>query len=317
MVASLQYVFEEKVMADDGAHPLIVVGMEGFWGVFLFVTCVFPWAYIIPGNDVGSLENVYDSWIMAKSSLPLQYSLWGFFITVALYNIFAVYLTHLMSSVWHAILDCFRPVSVWGTDLLIFYAITNGTFGEAWTNWSYLQLTGMLLLFLGTAVFNGNVQCRCCPVPLEEKDDQDDYDTMECDPSTPIYFINNGPNGMSPFRTPRTHTQHKQRTPTSNDFCRSPLLSRSAARRAYQERTVVGFSDWVNGGNNGNGGVSSHVVVHSGLSRNNGILSDPTAVTRMYRQQKTFRSDASSGSMDNTTQKREFGRDVSNHRDLH
>jgi hypothetical protein len=64
----------------------------------------------------------------------------GFFLSVALYNITAVYLTHLMSSVWHAILDCFRPLSVWGCDLLIFYIISNGTFGEPWTNWSYLEL---------------------------------------------------------------------------------------------------------------------------------------------------------------------------------
>merc|ERR1712166_1737550 len=79
VVASLQYVFEEKVMSEDGAHPLIVVGMEGFWGIFLFVTTVFPWAYILPGSDVGSLENVYDSWIMARSNVYLQYALWGFF----------------------------------------------------------------------------------------------------------------------------------------------------------------------------------------------------------------------------------------------
>ena len=138
VVASLQYVFEEKVMSEDGAHPLIVVGMEGFWGCFLFITTVFPWAYIIPGNDVGSLENVYDSYMMAKSSPGLQYALWGFFVSVALYNIMAVYLTHLMSSVWHAILDCFRPVSVWGTDLLIFYVISSGSFGEPWTNWRYV-----------------------------------------------------------------------------------------------------------------------------------------------------------------------------------
>ena len=33
---------------------------------------------------------------------------------VAAYNIFAVYVTHFLSSVWHAILDNFRPISVWG-----------------------------------------------------------------------------------------------------------------------------------------------------------------------------------------------------------
>lgn len=49
------------------------------------------------------------------------------------------------SAIWHAILDNFRPVSVWGTDLLIFYVVTGGSFGEAWTPYSWLQLFGMLV----------------------------------------------------------------------------------------------------------------------------------------------------------------------------
>lgn len=51
----------------------------------------------------------------------------------------------LYSAIWHAILDNFRPVSVWGTDLVIFYFITNGTFGEAWTHYSWLQFSGMMV----------------------------------------------------------------------------------------------------------------------------------------------------------------------------
>ena len=321
MVASLQYVFEEKVMSEDGAHPLIVVGMEGFWGIVLFVCTVFPWAYILPGNDVGSLENVYDSYVMAKSSAPLQIALLGFFGTVMLYNIMAVYLTHLMSSVWHAILDCFRPVSVWGTDLLIFYVISNGAFGEAWTNWSYIELAGMLLLFFGTAVFNGNVVLKCCP-PMEEEEeeeeDKEENDMNQFDPSnphTPIYFVPGGGavSRIDAFHTPRTRTQNKPKTPTSTvDFCRSPLLSRSAARREYQKRTVVGFSRWVGGGV-----VSSNAVIHSGLG-DIGVrcpMSDPTTTSRLYRQQKEFNR-THSGSVDEAVHvvdtTRAFGREISN-----
>ena len=49
------------------------------------------------------------------------------------------------SAIWHTILYNFRPVSVWGTDLLIFYVITGGSFGEAWTPYSWLQLFGTLV----------------------------------------------------------------------------------------------------------------------------------------------------------------------------
>lgn len=38
-----------------------------------------------------------------------------------------------------------------GTDLIIYYVLSHGAFGEAWTKYSWLQFSGMLLLFFGTA----------------------------------------------------------------------------------------------------------------------------------------------------------------------
>jgi hypothetical protein len=64
---------------------------------------------------------------------------------VAGYNIFAIYVTHFLSSIWHAILDNFRPISVWSTDLLLFYVFTKGRFGESWTQYSWLQVGTVLL----------------------------------------------------------------------------------------------------------------------------------------------------------------------------
>ena len=56
---------------------------------------------------------------------------------------------------WHAILDNFRPITVWGTDLFIFYVVTSsGDFGEQWTQWSWIQVGGMFVLLYGTAVYN-------------------------------------------------------------------------------------------------------------------------------------------------------------------
>ncbi|EKU22662.1 drug metabolite transporter superfamily [Nannochloropsis gaditana CCMP526] len=158
LVQGTQYVFEEKVMTVESLPPMVLVGLEGFWGMILMLLVVFPSAYYLPGTDEGgSMENVFDSLAMVRNSAPLQAVLLIFFLTVACYNIFAIYVTHFLSSVWHAILDNFRPISVWGTDLLIYYVFTYGRFGEAWTVYSWLQFGGMLLLFFGTAVYNGSV----------------------------------------------------------------------------------------------------------------------------------------------------------------
>ena len=76
-----------------------------------------------------------------------------YFLSIFFYNALAVLVTFMLNSVWHAILDNFRPITVWGTDLFIFYVITTA-FGEEWTKWSYVQLAGLFVLLYGTAVYN-------------------------------------------------------------------------------------------------------------------------------------------------------------------
>ena len=105
----------KQVMSVDGLPPMVLIGLEGVWGMVLMCLIVFPLAYYTPGGDTGgSVENVWDSLVMVQNSKPLQLILVAFFVSVACYNIFAIYVTHFLSSVWHAILDNFRPISVWG-----------------------------------------------------------------------------------------------------------------------------------------------------------------------------------------------------------
>eukprot|EP00956_Cyclotella_meneghiniana_P030261 scaffold75592_cov75-Cyclotella_meneghiniana.AAC.7 len=51
-VQALQFVFEEHVMTMDvPAPPLLLIGMEGFWGTVLSITVMYPLAYWLPGTD--------------------------------------------------------------------------------------------------------------------------------------------------------------------------------------------------------------------------------------------------------------------------
>lgn len=83
---------------------------------------------------------------------------------------FAVYVTYILDSVWHAILDNFRPVSVWITQLVLFQ-ITAQKFGEKWSSGSYLQLAGLVLLLFGTAVYNANYRFSCFKYEDEEEEE--------------------------------------------------------------------------------------------------------------------------------------------------
>lgn len=154
LVQSLQYAFEEKVMSMNiPAPPLLLIGMEGFWGSVVCLAVLYPILYHIPGNDHGSYEDPFNTWVMLKNNTNLQALFMVYFCSIFMYNMLAVLVTFMLNSVWHAILDNFRPITVWTTDLFIFYIISP-SFGEAWTVWSYLQLLGMAVLLYGTAVYN-------------------------------------------------------------------------------------------------------------------------------------------------------------------
>jgi drug/metabolite transporter (DMT)-like permease len=158
-VQAVQYVFEEKLMDEgDSAPPLVVVGMEGVWGLVLTSLVVYPVAYLVPGNDLGSNERFDDAYEMLRNSGLAQAIVLLYLLVILGYNVFAVSVTYLLNSIWHAILDNFRPITVWATDLALFYMFTSGRFGEAWTIWSWLQLGGMATLLVGTAIYNGTIK---------------------------------------------------------------------------------------------------------------------------------------------------------------
>jgi drug/metabolite transporter (DMT)-like permease len=153
-VQAVQFVFEEHVMKMDvPAPPLLLIGMEGFWGTFLGIVVMYPIGYFMPGDDHGSYEDPFNTWAMLMNSRNIQVAFIIYFFTIFFYNLFAVMVTFMLSSVWHAILDNFRPITTWIADLVIFYYI-NPFFGEPWTPFSYLQVAGMAVLLYGTAIYN-------------------------------------------------------------------------------------------------------------------------------------------------------------------
>jgi len=157
-----QFVLEEKVMGDDDTPPLVVVGLEGFWGTVLMNAIMFPIARRLPGNDTGGCyENFVDNVYMIFHNSNIGWMCLAYLIAITSYNISAIFITFLLESVWRSILENFRPCAVWGTQLFLFYVVTNGGFGEQWTIYSWLELAGMIGLMAGTATYNGNLKWPC------------------------------------------------------------------------------------------------------------------------------------------------------------
>lgn len=128
------------------------------------VTVLYPIGYYTYGNDKGSFEDPWSTWEMVKNTRSIQVLLSLYLMAIFGYNLFAVLITFSLSSVWHSILDNFRPMTVWITDLVIYYALARGSFGEPWTRYSSVQLVGLVILIYGTMVYNapdpGSIRLR-------------------------------------------------------------------------------------------------------------------------------------------------------------
>jgi hypothetical protein len=209
LVQSLQYAFEERVMAMEiSAPPLLLIGMEGLWGSIVCIFVLYPVAYFTPGNDHGSYENPFNTLTMIQNSPDIQFMFFFYFIFIFGYNMLACLVTFMLNSVWHAILDNFRPITVWGTDLFIFYMISTAK-GEEWTVWSWMQLAGMIVLLYGTAVYNapnpGSVKLTGgmldCFMDFSEEYDEAEREIrmMENAGDEPAIYTTT----MSPFMSPR------------------------------------------------------------------------------------------------------------------
>ena len=126
VVQAMQFVFEEKVMTMDiPSPPLLLIGMEGIWGTLLCVLIVYPLAYYLPGDDHGSYEDPFNTMEMFYNSKTIQYAFAIYFFVIFSYNFLAVLVTFALNSVWHAILDNFRPIVSFALAPAIILEISN------------------------------------------------------------------------------------------------------------------------------------------------------------------------------------------------
>lgn len=157
LVQGTQIVVEEVLLNKVEAPPLLIVGMEGFWGI-LEMAIMLTVIYFIPGKDIGGCwENTLDSFIMVSNDVVLIVFLLFYFVAILFYNYFGMCVTQCLSSVNRTIIEAGRTACIWLADLLMYYVITAGTpyqLGEWWTDWSVLELAGFLVVFTGTLIYN-------------------------------------------------------------------------------------------------------------------------------------------------------------------
>lgn len=157
VISSAQMIVEETFVRGRNFHVLAVAGMEGLFGIVIMGLFVLPAMYFVKGNGlIASVfaENSLDAIVQIRNSGMLQLFMALYVCSIAFFNFFGLMLTKKLSAVHRMLMDTLRTVTIWGVEVIIYYATHDTSYGEPLSVWSIAQLGGFLLLILGTLLYN-------------------------------------------------------------------------------------------------------------------------------------------------------------------
>lgn len=157
-----QFVTEEKLLSGYYLDPLLVVGLEGFWGciyysillpIFQNVHCETKaddsgsLCHYNPasgfGPKAGNIEDTGEAWMNLTNSGFLIVTSLGIIVSIACFNATGVAITKFASAPQRSTVDTSRTLLIW----IVQMAMGEETFIP-------LQLVGFVLLVLGTLIYN-------------------------------------------------------------------------------------------------------------------------------------------------------------------
>lgn len=162
-VTAVQFISEESLMnnPETSLDPVALVGFEGLWGL-AYYAILSPILTFTPRSNLAMStiwhEDFGDTFVMLSNSSQLVWLCVGYFITILVYNISANFVTQCLSAVVRSILEACRVMGVWAVGLIFFYTGFAKAIGEEWSNWSYLELFGFMVLMYGTFAYKGLVK---------------------------------------------------------------------------------------------------------------------------------------------------------------
>ncbi|KAJ5068511.1 hypothetical protein M0811_02444 [Anaeramoeba ignava] len=182
VIQASQIVIEEFLLKDIKVSPLLIVGLEGFWGFMVTTILCLPIVSVLPGSDGdGVHENTKDSFIMMGNSGALTGLVIAYVLAILGYNMFGMFVTFTFTAVIRTILEAMRTLCIWIVDLIIYYGISV-YYGEKWSKWSYLEGAGFILLVLGLFIYNEVLHLPGLKYPVKkQKEVQEDKSLLDDD----------------------------------------------------------------------------------------------------------------------------------------
>mmetsp|Transcript_54388 Transcript_54388/g.100473 ORF Transcript_54388/g.100473 Transcript_54388/m.100473 type:complete len:400 (-) Transcript_54388:25-1224(-) len=169
VVQAAQVIAEEYLMKVVDLPGMQVVGLEGFWGMLMMIFVVYPALMLLPGDDHGHQEDIVDTLAMLGNNYNLLAVVGLYLFSCGSFNAFGIRITGYLSSVHRMMLDASRTTLIWAFGLMVHYRFDpESAFGEVWTQYSYMQLVGFVIIIFGQATYAEVLRLPCFKYPEPE-----------------------------------------------------------------------------------------------------------------------------------------------------
>ena len=159
-----QLIIEEKILKEYDISELKAVGLEGLWGVILYIFLLFIFYFIncknwpenfregmCVKNDKGIIkfeDTLFAFRQIGAKTIILSYLL-IFIFSIAFFNFSGLVVAKYVSSTLRSIIDTMRTIIIW-----VFFLINPYVPKETKETFSWLQLLGFIILVLGGLIYN-------------------------------------------------------------------------------------------------------------------------------------------------------------------
>lgn len=152
MFAALQFVAEERIMAEHDVEPVAVVALEGLFGtaIVLVLMPVLHWTVGRTPAGRGGVFDVVAGFRQIVGSPAVMQGMVLLAVSVSLYNMLGLHVTRVVSATARSTLDTSRSLGVWAVSVALGWEALE-PLGTS------VQIAGFALLVYGTSVFNGIV----------------------------------------------------------------------------------------------------------------------------------------------------------------
>ena len=173
---SVRIVYDERLMRLYNYDPFMIISLEGVTGTVIALVGLIT-VNFIPGSDMGSYENFANTLYMIGNSPVVIGLLATLPIWVLSMYLSGIFVTKLVSAVYNAIVTVLTVAVVWGAELFVHYAISSD-YGNQWTKWSWMQLSGFVLILISTLMYDATWKLPKFFAYPEGKKSQEDIKVM-------------------------------------------------------------------------------------------------------------------------------------------